>query len=93
MFQTQDLKNADIVECLKMYQDRSYGLVCEIELENQSIHHIPWMIVVHVIFNLEEVDKQSEVLSKGRMWHPALVTIVVKKIELVVQVKCDKTAH
>ena len=46
------------------------------------------MIVVHVIFNLEEVDKQSEVLSKGRMWHPALVTI-----ELVVQVKCDKTAH
>ena len=29
MFQTQDLKNADIVECLKMYQDRSYGLVFE----------------------------------------------------------------
>ena len=27
------------------------------------------------------------------MWHPALVTIVVKKIEMVVQVKCDKTAH
>ena len=26
MFQTQDLKNADIVECLKTYQDRSYGL-------------------------------------------------------------------
>ena len=51
------------------------------------------MIVVHVIFNLEEVDKQSEVLSKGRMWHPALVTIVIKKIEMVFQVKCDKTAH
>ena len=51
------------------------------------------MIVVHVIFNLEEVDKQSEVLSKGRMWHPALVTIVVKKIEMVVHEKCDKIAH
>ena len=44
-------------------------------------------------FSLEEIDKQSEVLSKGRMWHPALVTIEIKKIEMVVQVKCDKTAH
>ena len=44
-------------------------------------------------FSLEEIDKQSEVLSKGRMWHPALVTIVIKKIEMVVHEKCDKIAH
>ena len=56
MFQTQDLKNADIVECLKMYQDRSYGLVCEIELENQSIRATYVnMIVVHVILILKKL--------------------------------------
>ena len=62
----------------------------KIKLEKSRIRR---MIVVHVVFNLEEVDKQSEVLSKGRMWHPALVTIVVKKIEMVVHEKCDKIAH